>query len=191
MKQGLFSWDSIWLTFFGNVYMGWFELLLIYYYYPCPCPKRELHLWRFHGKPWLMYCCCGCAKVQLVSCSLQPVGNQVIVFRGELCWSHKSSDKNLKWCTNLQKCVKSWIFAKKSFYIFPTTKVQINSRSWIIVVFKFQEMLGKNQTAFAAGCRIMSDNRKLNLGRWQASGSSHLSLSIQNPDFGPKKCHVL
>jgi len=116
MKQGLFSWDSIWLTFFGNVYMGWFELLLIYYYYPCPCPKRELHLWRFHGKPWLMYCCCGCAKVQLVSCSLQPVGNQVIVFRGELCWSHKSSDKNLKWCTNLRKCTKSWIVAEKCFY---------------------------------------------------------------------------
>ena len=30
-----------------------------------------------------------------VSCNLQLAGSKVIVFRGELCWSHKSSDKNL------------------------------------------------------------------------------------------------
>ena len=78
--------------------------------------EGELHLWNFHGMLWLMHWCCGCAKVQLVSRNLQLVGNKIMVCRGELCWLHKSSDKNLKSCTNLQKCPKSWIVAKKCFY---------------------------------------------------------------------------
>jgi hypothetical protein len=37
--------------------------LSYYYYYVCSCLKRELNLWISHEKLWLMYWCCGCAKV--------------------------------------------------------------------------------------------------------------------------------
>jgi hypothetical protein len=43
-------------------------------------------------------------------------GDKYWHIRGELCWLHKSSDKKMKWCTNLWKYAKSWIFAKKCFY---------------------------------------------------------------------------
>jgi len=78
---------------------------------------------------------------QSSTCDLQLVGNKVIV---ELCWSHKSSDKDLKWCTNLRKCTKSWIIAEKCFYKNKTCRSTIGSQMTgppILEVIEFRLLL--------------------------------------------------
>ena len=56
------------------------------------------------------------------------------------CWKLKYNTviQNLKWCTNLWKCTKSWIFAEKCFYKFQKimSKVTIHTSHMITVAHR-------------------------------------------------------
>ena len=58
----------------------------------------------------------GFGKYKTWSYKYKDTISKMVVFGAELRWLRKSSDKKLKWCTNLQKCAKSWIVAEKCFY---------------------------------------------------------------------------